>query len=445
VRADGVIRGLGQLGLWFMVVTIGAGCGSIRSAGPASTRPATHAVAGPACAGGAGKVIPLPRSLRNGAGNIATTVLANGTTLVVVSSGSSRFAIADAFTPRCTPEKAFGDNGVERLAFGGRSGVTIAAVSPATGGGAILAGGTTSGSLVARIDATGQLEPTFGTGGLTMLPWPGAASAVTEAPSGDIVVGGSQGGGCCVHAWVGELSAHGGVISQFGSAGQSAIPVYRDDSGIGRVAVEPNGDILALVPGGNMGNWGVSVTALTSSGAPVPSFQRNFNAGMQKVLPSGIFAGDLVVRPGGFLLVGTSQNRSVTDVPDPSATGRVIAFQPDGKLAPGFAADGEASFSFAMAQSVWALPQLDGRILMAAAPPAVQEGVRAPATIRVVGISADGSIDHTFGDRGAAQLQLRHLSQFIAVIAVATNGHLSVVAATTFGARSFQLTQIAPD
>jgi hypothetical protein len=442
VLDNGVARGLGRLALLLMALTVTAACGSTHFAGPATTRPATNAAIGLNCTGGAGRVIRLPRSLRNGAGDIATTVLANGTTLVVVSSGSSRSVMADAFTSRCTPDKAFGDNGAERLALGDQ-GVNIAAVVPASGGGAILAGGTTSGSLVARIDASGRLDPTFGRDGWALLPWPGSASAVTEAPSGDIVVGGSRGGGCCVQAWVGDLSARGAIVSQFGSGGRSPIPVYRDDSGIGRVAVEPDGDILALAVGGNMGNWGVSVTALTSSGSPVPSFQRNFNAGMAHATPSGIFVGDLVVRRGGFLLVGAGQNRSVTDVPDPSASGRVIAFQPDGKLASGFGTDGETSFRSPMAQSVWALPQLDGRILMAAVPPLVQAGDRTRVTIRLVDISANGSIDHTFGDQGVAKLHLRYVSQSFAIIAAATNGRVSVFAAGTFGGRALQLMQIA--
>jgi hypothetical protein len=441
VRDAGVARSLGRLGLFLMVVAVAAGCGSTHSPGAATTRPATtHTLADSTCAGGAGKVIPLPRSLRNEAATITTAVLANGTALVVISD-SSRHAVVDAFTSRCTPDKAFGDNGVERLAFRDQS-VTVAAVIPATGGGAILAGATTTGSFVARIDATGRLDPTFGTGGWTMLPWAGGASAVAEAPSGEIVVGGSQGGGCCVQAWAGEVSARGAIVSQFGSGGRSSIPVYRDDSGIGRVAVEPNGDILALVVGGNMGNWGVSVSALTGSGSPVPSFQKNFNAGIQHVLPSGIFVGDLVVRPGGFLLVGTGQNHSVTSVPDSSATGRVIAFQPDGKLASGFGDRGEASFSAPMAQSVWALPQADGRVLMAAVPPVIQAGNRTQATIRLVEISASGSIDDAFGHHGVAQLHLRYASQSLAVIDAATNGRVSVLTAITFGARAFQLTQI---
>jgi len=148
---------------------------------------------------------------------------------------------------------------------------------------------------------------------------------------GDIVLGGSVGGGCCVREWVGELSARGALVRRFGSDGRVRIGPL-EDSGVARVAVEPDGDILALTGGGNMGCWGVTVAALNASGSPVPSFQRNFNATMQRALPSEAFVGDLVVRRDDFLLVGTEQENCVTNVASPTAMGRIIAFQPNGEI-----------------------------------------------------------------------------------------------------------------
>jgi hypothetical protein len=94
--------------------------------------------------------------------------------------------------PDQVQDSAFGDNGVDRLSFGGRD-FSVAAAIPALGGGTILAGQSTSGWLVARIDASGRLDPAFGKGGWTVLPWPGGASAVAQAPSGEIVLGGPGG------------------------------------------------------------------------------------------------------------------------------------------------------------------------------------------------------------------------------------------------------------
>jgi hypothetical protein len=346
-----------------------------------------------------------------------------------------------AFTSTCAPDSAFGDNGVDRLTFGGRD-FSVAAAIPALRGGTILAGQSTSGWLVARLDASGRLDPAFGKGGWTVLPWPGGASAVAQAPSGDIVLGGSVGGGCCVREWVGELSARGALVRRFGSDGRVRIGPL-EDSGVARVAVEPDGDILALTGGGNMGCWGVTVAALNASGSPVPSFQRNFNATMQRALPSEAFVGDLVVRRDDFLLVGTEQENCVTNVASPTAMGRIIAFQPNGEIEGSFASRGEARFSSSMEDPVWALPQQDGGMLIVGMTPVIQ--AKARARLNLEDISMSGSVDRGYGHDGVDQLQLPFLSQSYPAsavpVSVTTNGHVSVVVSSTADGTALKLVQ----
>ena len=403
--------------------------------------------ADPACPGGTGTVISVPQSWLAGAAFVVTEMLPSGTTLVVTSAGypSASFAVADAFTSGCSPDRAFGSHGVERIVFGGQV-FSIAAAVPAPGGGTILAGSTAKGWLVARLDARGRLDPTFGSGGWTVLPWPGSVSAIAVTPSGNIVLGGSQGGGCCVREWVGELNAGGGVVSDFGSGGRARIPVYGDDSGITRVWVEPDGDVFALTSGGNMGCWGISISALTSSGTPVPSFQSNFTAAMRRVSPSGIFVGDVIVRSTGFLLLGTEQSTCVTSISSRTAQGRIAAFQLNGKLESRFAANGEAGFSSPMAQPVWALPRNNGGFVMAAAPVFIQSNPHAKAELSFFDFSANGKIDHTFGNSGVADVQLPYLSQSFPASAVpitlATNGAVSVLVASTASGRGLRLIQL---
>jgi hypothetical protein len=445
---DGALRGPGRFILPVVFVAACAVCADPASSIAQSANSSiAQSVVDSACAGGAGTVISVPQSWLAGAAFIATEMLPNGTTVVVASAGypSASFAWADAFTSRCAPDRAFGSHGVERLAFGGQT-FSIAAAAPVPGGGTVLAGSTPKGWLVARLLANGSLDPAFGSGGWTVLPWPGSVSAIAETPSGDIVLGGSVGGGCCVKEWVGELNADGGIVSAFGSGGRSPIPVYRDDSGITRVWVEPDGEILALTSGGNMGCWGISISALTSSGSPVPSFQSNFTAAMRHVSPSGIFVGDVAVRSKDFLLLGTEQSTCV-GVPSRTAQGRVAAFQLNGKLEPRFAANGEASFNSPMAQSVWALPRNNGQFVMAAAPPSIQSNPHARAELSLFDFSADGHIDHTFGNQGVADLQLPYLSQAFPAsavpITVATNGQVSALVTSTATGQALRLIQLS--
>jgi hypothetical protein len=441
-RSTGSLRHLaGYLVPALVILFLAAPSGA--TAASANSVAIAHGVVDSACAGGTGAVIPAPPSWLAGAASVATTILPSEITLVVVSSGypPASFAEVHAFTRTCAPDSAFGDNGVDRLTFGGRD-FSVAAAIPALGGGTILAGQSTSGWLVARIDASGRLDPAFGRGGWTVLPWPGGASAVAQSPSGDIVLGGSVGGGCCVREWVGELSAHGALVRRFGSGGRVRIGPL-EDSGVARVAVEPGGDILALTEGGNMGCWGVTVAALNASGSPVPSCQRNFNATMQRALPSEAFVGDLAVRRDDFLLVGTEQENCVTNVLSPTATGRIIAFEPNGEIEASFASRGEARFSSSMEDPVWVLPQQDGGMLIVGMTPVIQ--AKARARLNLVDISTNGNVDRGYGHDGVDHLQLPFLSQSYPAsavpVSVTTNGHVSVVVSSTADGTALKLVQ----
>jgi hypothetical protein len=440
------VRRPGQLMVSLLLVAACAACASPASASAQGV--VATGLVDPACAGGTGTVISPPQSWLAGAAFVVTQMLPGGTTLVVASAGypASSFAEAYAFTRDCAPDRAFGSNGAERLAFGGQA-FYLAAAAPAPGGGILLAGSTPKGWLVARLLANGSADPTFGSGGWTVVPWPGSASAIAVAPSGDIVLGGSAGAGCCIDEWVGELNAGGGIASDFGSGGRTSVPVYRDDSGISRVWAEPDGDIFALTSGGNMGCWGISVSALTGSGSKVPSFQSNFNAAMRRVSPSGVFAGDVVVRSSDFLVAGTEQSACVGAPGGGTSQGRVAAFAFDGKLDSGFAAGGVASFSAPMAESVWALPRSNGGFVLAAAPPIFETNPNARAELRFFDLSADGGIDHAFGNQGVATLQLPYLSQAYPASAVptalATNGTVSSLVTSTANGKALRLIQLS--
>ncbi len=401
------------------------------AASATGTGPATNAVGG-TCAG---TVISAPQSWLAGAADIATEMQPDGNTLVVVSAGfpTAGYAIADEFTPACTPDRAFGNGGTEHLTFGGQT-FTISAAIPAPGGKTILAGSTAKGWLLARIDAGGRLDPAFGSGGSTVLPLPGSVSAITQTSSGDIVLGGTAGGGCCVREWVGELNPDGALIRSFGDGGRTAIPVYLDDSGIGRVWAAPDGEILALSGGGNMGCWGTYVSALTSQGRPVPGFQSNFNAAMRQVVPSQVFVGGVIIRPSSFLLVGTDQNACVSTVPSRTAQGRIMAFRLNGKLT------GTTTFASPMTESAWALPRSNGGFVLVTGAPLVEVNPHARASLTVLTFSADGS------NEGTAVVQLPYVNQSYPAeavpVTIATNGRMSSLVTSNATGKALRLIQL---
>ena len=65
------------------------------------------------------------------------------------------------------------------------------------------------------------VDPTFGHGGWTVLPFRGVVTAVIQARSGRIFIGGDNGGGgCCTLNWAAALSARGQLDRGFGRRGR---------------------------------------------------------------------------------------------------------------------------------------------------------------------------------------------------------------------------------
>lgn len=399
-------------------------------------------VVDPVCKGGAG-VITLPPSWLADGPTAVTAMLPHGITLVVVSSGypASSYALVHAFTSACVPDPSFGDKGTEHLVLDGRA-FSIAAAVPATDGGAILVGGLAGGWLVAHMEPSGRLDKAFGKGGWTVLPWRGDVSAVAQAPSGMIVLGGSLGIANSPEG-VSEVSGHGTLSKGFGRDGLVEVPTDRDDSELAQVAFEGSGDILALTLGGNMGVWGVTVNALRPNGSPVPSFKRDFQGAIGRASPQVLVA-DLVVRRGGFFLLGTRQSVPV-GVPSSTATGQVIAFEPDGSLDTSFASGGQERFSCPLGDPVWALPQQGGGTLMVAETPPTEASATEHVRLDLVGISKDGKVEPMY-IHGPKQLQLPFLGGSYPAsaipVSIATNGKVSVVVSSTADGKALKLVQL---
>jgi hypothetical protein len=180
----------------------------------------------------------------------------------------------------------------------------------------------------------GRIDPTFGDGGWTVLPFPGEVTAILQEPSGRIIIAGDNGGGgCCTLNWAAAISARGRLENGFGTHGRAELPTG-GDSGVEGLALEPNGDVLAKVGYGNMGCLGVALAMLTPSGRQVPQFAKRFDRFWQG-LSFGAFVGDVYIDGDGFTLVGTGQ-RPCADGPSfsaPSATGLITRFRTNGEPA----------------------------------------------------------------------------------------------------------------
>ena len=120
-----------------------------------------------------------------------------------------------------------------------------------------------------KVTPQGKTDLSFGHEGWSVLPFGGEVESVVQEPSGGIAIaGGNGGGGCCSTNWIAALSSAGRLETPFGAGGREELPTG-EDSGVGGLVLEPNGDILAPVGYGNMGCWGMSLEMLAPTGRPV--------------------------------------------------------------------------------------------------------------------------------------------------------------------------------
>jgi len=171
------------------------------------------------------------------------------------------------------------------------------AVAQDTQGRFLVAGGYGQDSvLVLRLTATGQLDTTFGTGGLTTIPLGDAAESIALQKDGRILVGSSNRGENGRPMVVARLTSSGAVDPSFGTNGKTELlfwdPNLANSVGVTSLATTPNGRIVGSSHLDNIGGGPSSagVFRLTSSGHLDPGYG---NGGVVRVLfpnPDGSFA-----------------------------------------------------------------------------------------------------------------------------------------------------------
>ncbi len=147
----------------------------------------------------------------------------------------------------------FGTGGIATAVAGG----VARAVAIQPDGKIVLAGDNCSGFgsvcssgglLVARLNADGSLDSSFGSGGAeSIIDLPAAfemhGRSVAIAPGGQIVIGGDQPSGGFPHMVVVRLNSNGSLDSSFGSGGIAHADLGEDSTAKG-IEVQPNGKVL---------------------------------------------------------------------------------------------------------------------------------------------------------------------------------------------------------
>jgi uncharacterized delta-60 repeat protein len=164
-------------------------------------------------------------------------------------------------------DTTFGTGGIVAVDFGGDD---FGAALARQADGRILVAGRSSaaGAVVARLRATGVLDPDFGSGGRVTLPGGGSASAVLVQPDRKIVVAGNASGSAMMT--VTRLLPNGAPDPSFDGDGTATIDFGSLADLAAGAALQPDGRIV--VAGYKQDGEDVAVARLNVDGSPDATF-----------------------------------------------------------------------------------------------------------------------------------------------------------------------------
>ncbi len=293
-------------------------------------------------------------------------------------------------------DDSFGSGGIIITDFGGAAGASSVILQP---DGNIVAVGHTGGHFaLARYKAEGILDTSFGSGGLTITNVGGAAwaNSVKLQSDGNIVIAGRAGNELAVARY----NINGTLDGSFGTGGISTTLIAMYGNTASSLALQPDGKlVMAGMSGGYLGDFtlarfsadGILDNTFHSDGIVTSSLNKSNEA-----------ANDLVIQPDGKIIVA---GRSVIEQ-GVFLNDALVRYEPDGKFDSSFVsiiALGDGGYSYRFATEV-ALNPVDGKIVVVG-----QGGGDESANwCFIKSHHQDGEIDDSFGSGGGASFDLSY-------------------------------------
>jgi uncharacterized delta-60 repeat protein len=398
---------------------------------------------------------------------LATLVM---TFILVLSTGTKTFAAGG------TLDLTFGTNGIVTTQFNGLPSSAID-IALQTDGKLVVLGSRQSGKVLARYNSNGTLDTAFGTGGIASIEIASfSGMKVAIQTDGKILVGGGSSGRFAVARY----NANGSLDMSFGTGGLSVLPAEAGDSRYGPsdLVIQPDGRIVMVGTESNQGNFtNVAVAKFSSDGTP--DFMRIFDkydfpnnryngASAVVVQPDNkvVVSGDMMDNDANQQLTlmrlnqdgwtdksafGTNGKGTVlVSIPNFSHSSGALALQPDGKiLAAGgtvnddnkpvdgvlvrLLGDGSLDTSFGGTGIVTAdfganeafddfVVQPDGKIIVEG-----RTGSLDASDFLLVRYNSDGSLDTTFGTNGKVVTDLGNSADTAMGLARQLDGRVIVV------------------
>jgi uncharacterized delta-60 repeat protein len=393
---------------------------------------------------GGKEVLPLDSSF----GTSASALTADQH-ILIAGSDANQFEVA-RLTQSGALDTAFGADGQAQIRFddfGAGTTGHVSAVLAQPDGKILLIGSVSAPAAnsngpqqsvmaLARLNADGTPDQTFGTGGKatvglhlgTTIDLEHLSAAVLQSDGRIVAVGGATTGSGGMGEWlVVRFTPTGQLDTTFGTGGVKApvvTPVNNSLSTANAVALTPDGRIVVAgrqdvsVP--YMGGIGTTIQPTAEVVRLTPSGQLDSSFGADgKVILQATAAQGLAVQPDGFILVSellipSSPLPGVHTYPG-DISSWIARLTPAGQPDTTFAGDGTAFLPFAGAPLLSIPPALgsstlnillpgDGKIVVAGTGDVALSPTKGSYQQEVARLNADGSLDKTFADQGVRQV-----------------------------------------
>jgi len=281
-----------------------------------------------------------------------------------------------------------------------------------------------------RYDATGTLDPAFGTGGVARVQVStGAANALAGAHQSDgkVVVAGAGSNGSNMDFAVARFNADGTVDLGFGPSGVVTTAIgSSNDNGL-NVAVQADGKIVVVGESRNgSGDYDVAIVRYDATGAPDATF------GTGGIVTTSISAFDdrangVALQPDGkIVIVGQTENGSDTD-------GLLIRYDSGGALDGSFGTGGIVTTTIGGGNDSWLGMALLGGGEILASGQSFNGSVQVPTLAR---FTAAGALDAGFGTAGVFTTAIGSGDAFAGDLSVQSNGRIVAAATASNGANN---------
>ncbi len=282
---------------------------------------------------------------------------------------------------------------------------------------------------LARYNADGSLDSSFGTGGLVTTDFNGnldRAYAVAIQPDGKIVVAGDATPSTNTDFGVARYNANGSLDGGFGAGGKVTTDLSSSTDFARDIALQSDGKIVVVGPIAQIGSGGLDDTGLVrynADGSLDGSFGPGGSSG-KVILPNTSASNAMLIQPDGKIVLGGNAFTGVSH----GGNFLVMRLTTSGSLDRGFGNGGKATtdFSPSFLDSVSALVlQADGKIVAAGSrtfdSPAAGGGDFALARF-----NPNGTLDGSFDGDGKLTVDFFGSSDFATNVAVQSDGKIVV-------------------